>query len=49
MSDLDLTMREIVAKITPAVAEILGSREAGKIELHFAPGQFKKARKEVAL
>lgn len=48
-AELETTLSTIVKKITPAVVEILNSGDGGKIELHFAPGRFRQARKEVAL
>jgi hypothetical protein len=36
-------LRRIVAKITPAIVEIVQRRDSGRIELHFGSGDFKMA------
>ncbi len=46
---LESEMTEIVRAITPAVADIIARRDGARVELHFADGQFRLARKEVTV
>lgn len=42
-ADLDMTLREIVKRITPGVAEILEKENNTEMTLRFGPGGFKHA------
>lgn len=46
---LEDEMRRIVARITPAVAEILASGKGGKLQLDFSAAGFQSGKKEVAI
>ncbi|MFA5937357.1 MAG: hypothetical protein WC822_05805 [Candidatus Paceibacterota bacterium] len=42
-------LKEIVDIITPALSEMIHTKDSGEIKIFFHEGQFKRAKKEVTI